>query len=136
MTFFKSLKCWSPVIIFASSLLEAANMYASAMPKSLIVCRILEWRRPACLESCSSNFMILELLRSMLYAASTSRFSLAVLLMISATVIAHVYRSVVGSSKMSFTFSPCSLPLKYSIQAHASTIYLFKLPFHLVFCCE
>jgi len=47
-----------------------------------------------------------------------------------------VYTSVVWSSKISFSFAPYSVPLKYSIQAHASIINLLKLSFHLVVCCE
>jgi hypothetical protein len=39
--------------------------------------------------------------------------------------------SVAGSSKMSFSFAPYWVPLKYSIQAHASTMYLLKLSFQL-----
>lgn len=136
MAFFTPLKCGSPVMIFVSSLFAAAKMNASAIPKSLLVCRILKWSRPACLESCSSSFIILELLIIMSYAVSTSWPSLAVLLIISATVIAHVYISVAEFSKRSFSFAPCWVPLKYSIQAHASIMYLFKLSFHLVFFGE
>jgi len=64
IAFLKPLKGGSPVIIFASSLSAVASINASAMPKSLLVCRILEWKRPACLEICSSNFIILELLKA------------------------------------------------------------------------